>query len=175
MRRKQIDVEFVKKTFRINNGFLERNDRRCKKDKWVTIENKINDNHGYCCVTTKERSVGYHRIIWILCYGEDVPVGFEIDHINGNKIDNRIENLRIVSPRENQQNRKRHRDGNLCGQHYDSFSKSYKTEIYINGTYVTIGRFKTKEEAHIAYRIACDNILRYVDNKSFRELVKKKL
>jgi hypothetical protein len=37
-------------------------------------------------------------------YGEDPPVGLEIDHINRNKVDNRISNLRVVTRKENMAN-----------------------------------------------------------------------
>jgi hypothetical protein len=47
-----------------------------------------------------------HRIAWALYYGED-PYGFEIDHINRNKLDNRILNLRKVTKSQNLLNRKR--------------------------------------------------------------------
>ncbi len=45
-----------------------------------------------------------HRIAWKLFYGEDPPVGVEIDHINRDKTDNRITNLRIATRKENIQN-----------------------------------------------------------------------
>ena len=44
-----------------------------------------------------------HRVVWQMVYGE-IPSGMEIDHINGNRSDNRIENLRIVTPTENARN-----------------------------------------------------------------------
>ena len=46
-----------------------------------------------------------HRLIWIYHYG-NIPSNLEIDHINRDKLDNRIENLRLVTKSQNQFNRK---------------------------------------------------------------------
>ncbi|NNR90766.1 HNH endonuclease [Escherichia coli] len=45
-----------------------------------------------------------HRIVWVMFNG-DIPEGMEIDHINGIRHDNRIENLRLVKKSANQRNR----------------------------------------------------------------------
>jgi len=66
---------------------------------------------GYRKVYFDRRVYYTHRLIWKLLYGED-PV--EIDHINGNRSDNRITNLRSVSHLENTRNSKR-RSGNTSG------------------------------------------------------------
>lgn len=44
-----------------------------------------------------------HRVIWYYFNGE-IPESYEIDHINGIKTDNRLENLRLVTPKENMNN-----------------------------------------------------------------------
>lgn len=55
------------------------------------------------------KSFKAHRIAWLLAHGS-MP-RYEIDHINGIKSDNRLENLRDVPHRENQLNQKHHRTG----------------------------------------------------------------
>lgn len=42
-----------------------------------------------------------HRIAWKMFYGEDPPTGLDIDHINRDKTDNRISNLRVVTRKDN--------------------------------------------------------------------------
>ena len=175
MERIPIDVDELKKTFRIRNGKLERIDLRRTDGKWKVIENKKNHNTGYCQVMLNRRMMLYHVIIWILSTGKDIPQGMEIDHINGNKIDNRIENLRIVTRRRNQQNRKTHRAGRLTGTCYDKTQHNWKSQIRINKTHIGLGCYKTEQEAHEAYKIACKYIADYVDSDSFREFIKKEM
>jgi hypothetical protein len=173
--RKPIDVEELKKTFRIKDGKLERIDLRRIDGKWTVVNNKKNHNTGYCQVFFNGRNIGYHNIVWILSTGEDIPQGLEIDHINGNKIDSRIENLRIVTKRGNQQNQKRHRAGRLVGTTYCKEHNYWQSQIVIDKTHIGLGYYKTEQEAHRAYKIACKHIRNYVDKESFRKLIKKEM
>jgi hypothetical protein len=90
-----------------------------------------------------------HRLIWLYVYGE-YPKN-KIDHINGIKDDNRIENLRNVTTRENQQNRKEHRNGKLVGAYYWAKRKKWRSCITINGRQIYLGLYNTEMEAHEAY------------------------
>ena len=173
-KRNPIDVEELRKTFRIRDGNLERIDRRYLSGKWKPVKLRAN-SLGYCQVKFNGRMVYYHTIVWCLSTGKDIPQGLEIDHINGNKIDNRIENLRLVTSRGNNQNREKHRDGELVGCYYHKRDKKFIANIRISGKKIHIGLFETEKEAHKAYTIACKHIRNYVDNKSFRELIKKEM
>jgi hypothetical protein len=175
MGRKPIDVEELKKVFRIRNGNLERLNYHYPNGKWTVVENKKNHHTGYCNVGFNGTKIGYHNIIWVLSTGKDIPQGLDIDHINGNKLDNRIENLRVVSHRLNIQNMKVHRKGQLVGGTFNKRDKRYMPKIQIHSKQIYLGYFNTEQEANEAYKIACEHIKSYVDNDSFRELINKEM
>lgn len=77
----------------------------------------------------------------------------QVDHINGNGLDNRRCNLRICSPSENSRNRRQRSDNTsgYKGVSWDKWHEKYKASLTANGKAVRIGYFKTAEEAHEAY------------------------
>lgn len=85
-----------------------------------------------------------HRIAWYLYYGE-WPDG-DIDHVNRDRADNRIENLRIVSKRQNTQNSGVFNEG--TGKH----NGKWRARISIDGRQKHIGYFDTEEQAKEAYK-----------------------
>ena len=90
-----------------------------------------------------------HRVGYELVHGR-VPDDKEVDHINGDIIDNRIKNLRMVTVRENQQNRKIHREENrMIGAHVDG--KWWRAQVTYKGKKKYLGMYDTELEAHTAY------------------------
>lgn len=112
-------------------------------------------NTGYLQIGVCRAKTMAHRLAWIHFYGRP-PSGF-IDHINGDRLDNRIANLRDVAWATNTQNVKspRKKEGRLAqflGVSISaSKSKPYKAHLTLNGKAKYIGIFRTPEEAHAAY------------------------
>lgn len=84
-----------------------------------------------------------HRLVWLYFTGQ-IP-DKDIDHINGIRLDNRIENLRVVSRKENLWNRR-----DVKG-YIQQVSGNYTARIRNNYKTMNLGTYKTPEEAHSAY------------------------
>lgn len=97
---------------------------------------------GYA-VRKSGKTVRLHRLIM------DCPEGMVIDHLNGDKLDNRKSNLRICTQSENAKNMH-----NVKGYSYDKSKNKYVVR-YRNKFY---GRYATEEEAKKAYRLACSGV-----------------
>ena len=106
------------------------------------------DNHGYQTgAVLLARHMKAHRAIWAITQGK-WPEG-HVDHMNGDRTDNRIENLRDVSQLENQQNLKKN-SRNKSGQVGVFWHKEYgRWWAYIGSglTRVTLGFFENKQDA----------------------------
>lgn len=112
--------------FRYENGKLFWKKNPMKRGKSLCGVEAISKNaHGYYRVCLNGQHLRVHRIIWILLKGNLDP-SLDIDHINGERADNRIENLRPVTPQENQHNLKRHREGKKPNQAYVHTDKRFE-------------------------------------------------
>lgn len=104
-----------------------------------------------------KRSILAHRMAWALHYGE-WPRD-DIDHVNGDKSDNRIANLRAATRRQNKYNSKRRRDNTTGFKGVGRASKANRSkpfcaQIMVKGKRYNLGFYATAEEAHEAYGLA---------------------
>jgi hypothetical protein len=109
---------------------------------------------GYIYVGAQGKKYSAHRLAWFFMTGK-WPVA-QIDHINGNRADNRIENLRDVSMGINMQNMRKaqvnNKSSGLLGVRKSSHTQGkWLAEIWVDGRRKHIGVFSNPECAHEAY------------------------
>lgn len=107
---------------------------------------------GYVYIHILGKTYSAHRLAWFFVTGEWPKK--DIDHINGVKHDNRIENLRDVDKSINAQNEVRVRKNNptgLMGVWFRKDRNKWVASIRIHRKSIRLGAFLTKEEAHKAY------------------------
>lgn len=98
------------------------------------------------------RKFAVHRLVAMAFLGIPDP-GQQIDHINGDSLDNRLTNLRLCERSQNQQNQKLsiRSTTHLKGAYYEKRTGRWKASIAANGKEIWLGRFDTPEAAHDAY------------------------
>lgn len=106
---------------------------------------------GYISISINRKIYRAHRLVWLYCF-EEWPSEF-IDHINGIRNDNRLDNLREVTKTINAWNTKAHIDNmvGIKGVYFNKQNNNYRAQIRFNGKTVSLGSFKTPEEAKEAY------------------------
>lgn len=112
-----------------------------------------NTTGGYLRVgLPNNKQVTVHRVVWLLTYGTLPEKPYEIDHINNDRKDNRIENLRLATKTENQSNRLSNKKS--VSQHKGVYllkGKYWAAATSFNGVRYYLGLFKTELEAAGAY------------------------
>jgi hypothetical protein len=127
--------------------------RNVKRKKVGDIAGSIS-NTGYVRIMVNRKRYLAHRLAWLYVYGE-FPSG-SLDHINHNRTDNRISNLRIVTHTENCQNRTPVTNGitKTLGVYHTPNKrgrKHWRSSIFVNGKSIFLGWHLTKEEARQKY------------------------
>lgn len=119
---------------------------------------------GYLRVRLYNKHFRVHRIIWKWYYG-DLPTHLTIDHIDHNRLNNRIKNLRLATHAQQQQNRlpsSRCKSGHIGVRQYGI---RWRAEIQSCGIKYQLGYFDTIEEAIVARK---NGELKYFDQQWLR-------
>ena len=92
-----------------------------------------------------------HRLIM------NCPDDKQVDHINGDPLDNRKSNLRICSNQQNSFNKGKHKNNTsgFKGVNWNNNNKKYQSRIMLNGKSISLGYFEKAEDAYKAYCGAC--------------------
>lgn len=132
-------------------GVLE---RKLKSGRWKVCGDKPTHSDGYGRVGIDGERYLAHRLIWLLTYGE-WPEN-EIDHLDRDSLNNKIENLRVATRLENQHNQgvRKNNTSGYPGVHFHKQSNKYMAYINGNGRRIHLGLYPSAEEAFVAYMVA---------------------
>lgn len=119
-------------------------------------QRKWTSSHGYVVTRTKRDKTGYrqyprmHRVL------TSCPDGMEVDHINGDRTDNRKVNLRVCTRNQNGKNlgKKPQNTSGFKGVVWDKCREKWRAQIQHNQVMKNLGRFENKEDAARAYDAA---------------------
>ncbi len=123
--------------------------------------------HGYATRFDKEKRkhVKMHHYIMPLRYS------LQVDHINRNRLDNRRENLRLVTPRANANNASLRKDNSsgFRGVVWHEAMKKWCAQISLNGKTIPLGYANTPEEAYAIYIVAREYKQHWLDYFEWQE------
>jgi hypothetical protein len=133
-------------------------------ERYYKRNSKTNSGKGWQLLNLKPNELGYLRIningiyysiqrLIAFCFLElENIVGSQsndygvIDHINGIKTDNRVENLRLITVQQNTFNKH-----DVKGYSWNIHANKWKGSICVDGLLIHLGYFDTEQEAHAAY------------------------
>ena len=107
-------------------------------------------SHGYKYIRVNGKFKREHRYVWEQYHGP-IPEGMQIDHINGDRKDNRIENLRLANQSDNSKNRIGSNANNKLGIRnvQKTSSGKYRVRLMLNGKDKHIGVYSDIELAEL--------------------------
>lgn len=128
------------------------------------IKKAIIDKKGYSCVSISvngiPKTMKVHQLV-AMAFLNHKPCGMKlvVDHINGVKTDNRLENLQLLTNRENSYRIQGNKTSNYKGVCWDKSRKKWRSEITIKDKKIHLGRFKCEIKAHLAYQKALKELV----------------
>jgi len=108
---------------------------------------------------TKRKTIMMHRVIMGRIIKREVKKTEIIDHINHNSLDNTRENLRIVTNRQNTQNKRIKGTSKYPGVYWHKLRNKWVAKIRIKSKQKYLGLFTDEREAAKAYEKACRELV----------------
>jgi hypothetical protein len=111
-------------------------------------------NRGYIQIGIYGKLISAHRLAWCYVYG-NMPDD-QIDHIDGDPINNQISNIRAVTNAENSKNQKRYKNNSsgVVGVYWDKRGEKWMSKIKVDGNQIYLGLFDKIEDAAAARKSA---------------------
>lgn len=106
---------------------------------------------GYYALRYMGKARKAHRVIWEMVHGA-IPNGLDVDHVDGNRLNNSLRNLRLASRSQNMMNQKRRKNSSgVKGVYWHAQGKKWAAGITLEYKKRHLGLFDTKGMAAVAY------------------------
>lgn len=155
--RNVMDLNVIESEVYYENGNLFwKNSKRLRKEGEIATH----QGNRYLSVILKGKSYKAHRVIFMMHYGWCPQI---LDHIDGDRYNNRIQNLRMSDYNANNMNAKGNKNTSSKFKGVSRASKPapdrlWVAQIQFNKKKMSLGRFKTEEEAARAYDTKAKNL-----------------
>lgn len=135
------------------------NKAKANKNNMPYIMRQCSDSQDYKLIRLTSNKISKNfrtHVLVAMAFLNHVPCGHRVvvDHINGNRYDNRLENLQLISHRDNVYKIQGKGLSKYKGVSFDKSRQKWISYIRINYKLMRLGYFKTEYEAHIAYQNA---------------------
>lgn len=128
-----------------------RKDGKKYTNKGICLKQSVNNNYLCVCIGDKKRYVHQLVALTFLNHNTDGTNKIVIDHLDSNKLNNKLENLQLVSNRHNCSKEVRG-VSKYVGVSWIESRKRWNAQILINGKQTFLGRFINEYDAHLAYQ-----------------------
>lgn len=125
---------------------------KTRKDKFGYLRVNLYLEHGF-------KTLMIHKLVAFSFLNH--PLGKSIlivDHIDNDKLNNKLDNLQLISCRENSSKDKKNKTSKHTGVSWDKVSKKWRCSIFVKGKVKNLGRFEKETDASSAYKNICRNI-----------------
>ena len=124
-------------------------ENKSKPSYWFELKGRVNKSTGYRQVGINNKQYKYHRLVYFI-HNDDWDIhdtcrDNSIDHIDQDKLNNNIENLRVVTHSQNMWNR------DVKGYCFNKASGKYRAQIVVDGKNKYLGEFVSEDDARNAY------------------------
>ena len=121
------------------------------REKWTDRLFGLSRGYPVISLSSKNKRTYYHvHNVIALCYLGEKPQGYQTDHINSIRTDNRLENLQYITKQQNIQKIKTINGRNVKGYHFNKYG-TYTASIKVDNKSINLGTYHTEEEARQAY------------------------
>ena len=152
------EIDIIKQSVAYDNGnliWMGEDSRKRKKGKILGTKG----NHGYLSFSINKKLYLNHRIVFAIHNGNFPERGMTVDHIDGNKLNNKIENLRIATYSQNLSNKISYNNtSGAKGVIWNPLNKNWRVRINYKKQKHEIGSFDCFDKAVEACKIARNRI-----------------